>query len=238
MIYEKIYEFCKVKEKDQYNIGKDFSNRARFIMNLLDELSIAYIVDSRYNHEYERSFHNIYLMGNSNKYISAHYDIINTESDNANDNSASVINAIAYKLFNPSINVLILDGEEPPYMGAGSLIASNYLKSNNKDVEWILNLELTGKGRGFITDNVPTRLKKNLMLFDDITQQNLPKNDAVIFRDNGIPSNVLTTVDYVDGEPDISIIFNCHTKRDSVDTISTADMKHFVEKTLPKIIED
>jgi hypothetical protein len=42
--------------------------------------------------------------------VVAHHDV-NNKIDNANDNSASVINAIMIKKLLPSINVILLDGE-------------------------------------------------------------------------------------------------------------------------------
>jgi hypothetical protein len=41
--------------------------------------------------------------------VVAHHDV--NKIDNANDNSASVINAIMIKKLLPSINVILLDGE-------------------------------------------------------------------------------------------------------------------------------
>jgi hypothetical protein len=48
----------------------------------------------------------------------SHHDVNNHRIDNANDNSASVINAIMIKKLLPSINVILLDGEE--FGGIGS----------------------------------------------------------------------------------------------------------------------
>ena len=59
------------------------------------------------------NFYNIMLMGSSDKFVVAHHDIVNPASDNANDNSCSVINALTIKKLRPEINVVILDGEEP-----------------------------------------------------------------------------------------------------------------------------
>jgi hypothetical protein len=51
--------------------------------------------------------------------------------DNANDNSASVINAIMIKKLLPSINVILLDGEE--FGGIGSQrVLSKLIKVNSE----------------------------------------------------------------------------------------------------------
>jgi hypothetical protein len=171
--------------------------------------------------------------------LSAHYDVVNIESDNANDNSASIINCISYKLKNPSINLLLLDGEEPPFMGMGSFLASNYLKTRNINVKWILNLELTGLGEHFFIDNIPTILSENIIKkFGGVFCINTPPNDAMIFREEGFQSNVITTVNLNGTVPDYSILYKSHTIKDSVNKISIENMKNFVENILDKIVNE
>ena len=229
-IYNKIYDFCKVREDKTTS-----HNRYLFIINLLEELNIDYKIIKGERCGY--NFTNIFVPGDSDKFLSAHYDIINKMSDNANDNSASVINSIDYKLKNKNINLLILDGEEPPYFGAGSEIISDYIKKNEIKVKWILNLELTGFGRYFFIDDYNTNLsnylrnlyKNNLIIIDT------PFNDSIIFRKEGLESNVLTTFEMVNEKMDISHLSNCHSMLDSLSTIKVDDMKFFVENTLHNI---
>ena len=64
------------------------------------------------------NYFNIVLPGSSDKFVVAHHDIVNKDSDNANDNSCSVINALMIKKLRPEVNVVILDGEE--FGGIGS----------------------------------------------------------------------------------------------------------------------
>ena len=90
------------------------------------------------------NFYNIILSGNSDKFVVAHHDIVNPNSDNANDNSCSVINALAIKKLRPEVNVVILDGEEPG--GIGSTRLAERIKNGDFRCRWVLNLELTGKG--------------------------------------------------------------------------------------------
>jgi hypothetical protein len=160
------------------------------------------------------------------------------KSDNANDDSASVINCIAYKLKNPSVNIILLDGEEPPFMGAGSDFASKYLKKNNINVEWIFNLELTGVGKYFFIDNINTPLSKHIVsLFPDVLVTPTPFNDSHIFRKNGFISNVTTTFDLDDKDkPNLTHLYISHTTQDSVDKMNINDMKNFVENVVDKIV--
>jgi len=199
MIYNKIYDFCKVRDIDR----KRYSNRAKFLVNLLTELGIEHKVIRTKSTRYNKYFYNIYVWGSSDKYLSAHYDVVDPTVDNANDNSASVINCIAYKVMNPSINLLILDGEEPPFMGAGSSLAAKYLKRLGRPVKWIFNLELTGAGKTFFIDNADTQLSKCIQKhFPEAFVTGTPFNDAMVFRNHGFESNVVTCVN-IKEEPDV-----------------------------------
>jgi len=92
MIYNELEKFCKVRDKDR----KSYSNRAKFLVELLTRLGIEHKVIRTKSTRYGKYFYNIYCFGDSDKYLCAHYDVVDITSDNANDNSASVINAIAY----------------------------------------------------------------------------------------------------------------------------------------------
>ena len=199
MIYNELYNFCKVRDIDR----KKYSNRAKFIVELLTRLGIEHKVIRTKSTMYMKYFYNIYVFGSSDKYLSAHYDVVDPTVDNANDNSASVINCIAYKVKNPSINLLILDGEEPPFMGAGSNLAAKYLKRLGRPVKWIFNLELTGAGKTFFIDNAETQLSKCIQEhFPEAFVTGTPFNDAMIFRKHGFESNVVTCVNTKE-EPDV-----------------------------------
>jgi len=187
MIYEKIYDFCKVK-----NLGSVFKNtdsptpRVEFLLNLLEEEGITYELDKFTNDEV--TGYNIILRGDSDKMLVAHHDIVNPHIDNANDNSASVINAIALKKMSPHIHVVLLDGEE--FGGYGSQrVSEQILEGEFGEISYVLNLELTGRGgKRFFIGNYPGPL------YDQIKSQfnpptfNTPFNDSVIFRRNGIDS--------------------------------------------------
>jgi len=99
VMYNKIYEFCKVR-----NIGNIYKNdpkngtpRVNFIIDLLKSENIEHYLDIFPINE--TSGYNIILKGTSNRIVVAHHEINNPNIDNANDNSASVINAIMIKMY-------------------------------------------------------------------------------------------------------------------------------------------
>jgi len=244
MIYEKIYDFCKVK-----NLGSVFKNtdsptpRVEFLLNLLEEEGITYELDKFTNDEV--TGYNIILRGDSDKMLVAHHDIANPKIDNANDNSASVINAIALKKMSPHIHVVLLDGEE--FGGYGSQrVSDQILEGEFGEISYVLNLELSGRGgKRFFIGNYPGPL------YDQIKSQfnpptfNTPFNDSVIFRRNDIDSCVINPLPTTLNEGlewdsttklDVSILYYCHSEKDTVQLISTKEMQEFTEEIVHKIL--
>jgi len=254
-MYNKIYDFCRVR-----NIGGIYKNlsdspppRVSFLLNLLKEEGIEFILDKfvvRRNYTDSEIFgYNIILKGDSQKMVVAHHDIVNPNIDNANDNSASVINAIMIKKLKPEINVVLLDGEESGGLGSQSLsdkINNGYFGK----IDWVLNLELTGRGgRYFFIGDYPGGLTDHIKSLFDCPIYRTPYNDSVTFRANGIDSVVInpipplnenqtSSVKWVDNVYlDVSMLRNCHSERDTIDTIDVNDMKEFVEEVVLKILE-
>ena len=120
-ILNKIEEFTKVKETIN-TIGQIdiYSNRLNWLISLVEELDIDYFIDT-YGSEENEIVRNLCLTGTSDKMVIAHHDIRNLNSDNANDNSASVLNAISLKMLNPHVNVVLTDCEETGCEGAKQL---------------------------------------------------------------------------------------------------------------------
>jgi len=241
-ILNKIVDFCNVKEMlDSYAYGSfrklpEYSNRLKFLIGLVEELGIEYEV---FTTDYEKYFdddstvyfHNLVLKGNSNRWISAHYDVYNEKSQNANDNSASVINAIAAKYLNPDINVVLLDAEEQPYASQGSKEHLQYLLINNYDkfkIEFILNLELTGLGRNIVISDNNGSLLETVKENFSVLIKNLPPNDSRQFRKKHIDSVCVSTYPLVNGEPNFDHFYMCHKLEDNLESISLEDMKAFV----------
>jgi hypothetical protein len=188
------------------------------------------------------------MRGTSNRMVVAHHDIVNPDTDNANDNSASVINAIMIKKLMPEITVVLLDGEEVG--GWGSQRCSELINDGFfGDIEWVLNLELTGKGgKYFFIGNYPGKLTDHIKSIFDCPIIQTPFNDSVTFRRNGIDSVVINPLPPTkDGEVsgvkwdentylDFKLLFNCHRPTDTLDTISPDDMKEFVEEVVIPIL--
>jgi hypothetical protein len=180
--------------------------------------------------------------------VVAHHDIVNANIDNANDNSASVINAIMIKKLMPEMNVVLLDGEECG--GLGSQRVSDQINDGYFDtIDWVLNLELTGKGgKYFFIGNYPGKLTDHIKSIFDCPIANTPYNDSVTFRRNGIDSVVINPIPPLnEGKTscvkwndntylDFSMLYNCHSSKDTIDTIDINDMKEFVEDVVLKIL--
>jgi hypothetical protein len=245
-MYNKIYDFCKVR-----NIGGTYSNsneptpRVQFLMQLLESEDMDYELDTYQSRG--NTCYNLILKGDSDKMVVAHHDIVNPNIDNANDNSASVINAIMIKKLMPEINVVLLDGEECG--GLGSQRVSDQINDGYfNTIDWVLNLELTGKGgKYFFIGNYPGRLSDHIKSIFDCPITNTPYNDSVTFRKNGIDSVVINPIPPLnegkssvkwndDTYLDFSMLYNCHSSKDTISTISVDDMKEFVEDVVLKIL--
>lgn len=247
-MYHKIYDFCKVR-----NLGNIYKNhienaspRINFITELLKSENINYQIDIF--PVSDTSGYNIILKGDSNRIVVAHHDISNPNIDNANDNSASVINAIMIKKLMPQITIVLLDGEECG--GFGSKRLSEQINSGDfGKIEWVLNLELTGKGgKHFFIGNYPGKLHEHIKSLFDCPVVNTPFNDSVIFRKNGIDSVVINPLPPVnkvtevkwdnDTYLDYDMLFNCHNSKDTIETIDIDDMKIFTEEVVLKILQN
>jgi len=223
--------------------------RVNFITDLLDKNGINYELDVFSGKSFlggENNCYNIIMKGDSDKMVVAHHDIVNPNIDNANDNSASVINAISLKMIRPDINVVILDGEEVG--GLGSQRVSDQINDGYfGDIDWVLNLELSGKGgEYFFIGDYPGKLSEHILSIFDCPVSSTPYNDSVTFRKNGIDSVVINPLPPVlEGKSNISyrgefldykILYRCHGKEDTIDNIDIVDMKNFVDKVLLKIV--
>lgn len=245
-MYNKIYELCTIKNRGTARLnGVDQTPRVEWICELLKSLNLDYQLDTFQIDNQTLGF-NIILPGTSEIAVTAHHDIVNPLSDNANDNSASIINAIAIKLAEPSTTVILLDAEEIGGLGARAIA----LKINNDElgpIEMILNLELTGAGGAkFFIDNHPGRLSDHIQALFNCPTIATPFNDAVIFRRHGIDSVVINPLPVLESGQssvkwnqeylDSSLLYNCHTLADSIETINPIEMQQFVEQVCLPII--
>lgn len=250
-MYNQIYNFCKVRNLGNIykNCPENLNPRINFLLSLLDRESIPYEIDK---FEAKKTFgFNIILRGQSNKMVIAHHDIVNPDIDNANDNSASVINAIVLKKLRPELNVVLLDGEECGGLGSTRL-ANCINRGDFGNICWVLNLELTGRGgKYFFIGDYPGNLTNHIKSIFDPPIITTPFNDSVILNRMGIDSVVINPLPPIIDGPinesfpkwkndlylDFRLLYNCHSKRDTIDTISIDDMKEFVEEVLLKIVD-
>lgn len=248
-ILNSIYDFCKSRNLGPiYKNSQEKTPRVKFIIDLLEKNSIEYEVD-----EFQTPFgknlgFNIILRGDSNRMVIAHHDIVNPDSDNANDNSASVINAIYLKSICPEINVVLTDGEEYGFLGAKRL-GKQILEGKFGEVEWVLNLELTGIGGiNFFIGDYPGKLSDRIKKKFNPPSMRTPGNDCLPLLAIGIDTVVINPLPLKDSEKGIlvnengildeSILYRCHSGEDSLDKISVQDMKIFVEDILISIVKD
>jgi hypothetical protein len=245
-MYNKIYDFCKVRNRGSiYQNDNNPTPRVQFLMNLLDNECISYELDKFTTDKV--TGYNIIMKGNSNRMVVAHHDINNPNIDNANDNSASVINAIMIKKLMPEMNVVLLDGEECGGIGSqrcSEMINDDYFGK----IDWVLNLELSGKGgKHFFIGDYPGVLTNHIKSIFDCPITRTPYNDSVTFRRNGIDSCVINPLPPLNEGTsqvkwnentylDYSMLFNCHSQKDTIDTIDINDMKEFVEDVVLKIL--
>jgi hypothetical protein len=229
-----------LKHEDIFELLKcrDDVERLSWIESLLKSLAIEYVRDNfpEVSMRGKTSFSNLYLPGTSNRMIIAHYDTVRPEFC-ANDNTASVINALILKQRNPQLNVAILDGEEAPYLGIGSRRLSKFIKSDYfPEVKEILNLELTGVGRNIC---IGQRQKGNLKTrFKNYHEINVPFSDSDMLDREGIIDNVVMFLlpDNEEGKPDHKYIYYCHTPNDHPGIIKVNDMKWFTDEYLEKFL--
>ena len=246
-MYHKIYDFCKIRNfGGVYSNGNKPTPRVQFLIQLLESEGINYELDTYQSKG--NTCYNLILKGDSDRMVVAHHDIVNPNIDNANDNSASVINAIMIKKLMPKINVVLLDGEECG--GLGSQRVSDQINNGYfNTIDWVLNLELTGKGgKYFFIGDYPGKLSNHIKSIFDCPITNTPYNDSVTFRKNGIDSVVINPIPPLnegktssvkwddDTYLDFSMLYNCHSCKDTIDTIDINDMKKFVEDVVLRIL--
>lgn len=245
-ILESIKDFCQVR-----NVGRAYLNgpeptpRVKFITSLLEKIGIDYEIDEF--DELETKLYNIVMKGSSNRMVIAHHDIVNPNSENANDNSASIINAIYLKSLVPELNVVITDGEEVGFRGARRL-GQRIVSGDFGEIEWVLNVELSGKGgKHFMIGAHEGKLTNHIKnLFDPPIVQT-PGSDCYGLMPYGIDTNVINPLPLLsegavseistkEGYLDNSSWWLCHSDEDTLDKISIKDMEEFVTEILVPIV--
>ena len=236
------------------NGGPDTMNaRIIFITDLLNNLGIPFELDVWSMDRYRRNpitgitmpvtfyLYNIYLRGTSRAAVMAHHDIVNIDADNCNDNSASVINAIAAKILNPELTVMITDCEE--FGGLGAFRAAEKIKAGYFGrIDYVVNLELTAVGgRNFFTEYYPNSIlyQKIQNLFPNTPTVRVPFHDGIILRREGIDSLVLNPLPLDgNGKMKMSLLNLCHQIEDSITLANYQDMDDFVREVVTPLIKE
>lgn len=222
-----------LREAERNNESK---RKKRMLNTLIRIKATQFEENSRVN-----NFFNLYLKGSSDKMIMAHHDVANTRIDNCNDNSASVINAISCKLLMPDVNVAITDGEENGGHGAARA-AEKINEGHFGPIEFVLNFELTAwGGKDFFIENHPSSpLQQRVVnLFPEVDVENTPFHDGIVLRRHGIDSVVINPCPRKeDGDLDMSILYYCHSAKDTIALANFDDMKDFCECVVVPIIRN
>lgn len=259
--YNILKEFCKVRNsKSSYGgLSNPITNRVNFIHNYLESNKIPFtnrvfsvnklnecLLSSK-----DRKFCNIEISFNSsilkNRLILiSHHDVNNIDSDNMNDNSASVCHllALANWLKNKqyAVDIIIVDNEEYGMTGSAFLAKqiNNGFYGENPSV---LNLELTGFGEIWhIEDRDDSNLYKKLMSFkSDIVSWHVPANDSYRLRGNGVDSICLGIlpqheIDHRNERGYAKCWSKMHTKNDVFEDANDNDMKN-LNLSLRRFIE-
>lgn len=174
--------------------------------------------------------------------LTAHHDVLNINSNNVNDNTASIVNLLVFmqkiwenpKEINTNIIVAFPDCEE--YGGVGAQIISQDIQNGKYgNVKYVLNLELTAHGQHIWQEFMPYRFKQKNSLTDklysflgseNIESSPIPFADSTIFQKNEIDSVTIGTLPLNSiGNYDYSIWSICH--RDDDDKYNLEDMENF-----------
>lgn len=186
------------------------------------------------------NFYNIYIKGTSRCAIMAHHDIVNPNSDNCNDNSASCINVIAAKLLNPSVHVIINDAEE--IGGLGAERSAEKIKAGEfGELDFVLNLELTAVGgKNFFVEKYSRSnlFNRIIDLFPGVELYSTPFHDGIVLRRHDIDSVVINPLPRLDnGELKYELLSLCHSNNDTIRLANYQDMYDFVTEVVTPIID-
>ena len=258
-----LQDFCRIRPEGTWRDNPEdrLPSRAKFIVELAEMLGFETSVDIW--SVAEKPLYNVHVHGKGPLMLIAHHDINNPNSENANDNSASIINALLLKTRRPHVPLTFTDGEEFGGFGAKRL-GHRMLEKSVPGAPYaraVLNLELTGRGGKYFFLGKGLGEDSDLSLFIqdifDCPTYHVPFNDAVILDSMGIDSVVINPlppllesektwqVGYNDTDPIVylgehlnkRVLHLCHSPEDKVKRLSNADMKDFISDVLEPIVK-
>lgn len=229
------YERAKAAALRWLDRNKQYANTRAYQERKLDIEHTIEVMEQEMGVVHE--FVNFYVLPRGSRvWVMAHHDVVIKEAHNANDNTASVVNAILYRLDHPQVGVALTDGEEPPHLGAG---ARQFAKRFGSSKPRVINLELTGKGgwgaAGVSGDR--SEVQKHF-LGKGVNQHLVPFSDATILHDAGIDCTcIFTCTDPNTKKMHHGLMSNMHSHRDHLSTVSTSDMADFRSNLKPHVQE-
>jgi hypothetical protein len=264
--YLHLKDLCEIREEFTSRTPQvnPIGQRALYIIGALRAMGIEPVIDM-YDANYgefaedKPKYVNIYAYFNFNKektigYL-AHHDIANPNSDNCQDNTASVANLLGLceklvKMETANRNVVIgfVDAEEivsPPKAGSRKL-GDKVTEGIFGTVDYLVNLELTANGKNVWCASYKHEVKTPLLAhlkdkIADITEVRCPYNDAFVLAMYGHDSLCIGTVDDANLNQLKTRGFCgtwslCHSTKDTfADNANEADMTAFVD-TLESLI--
>jgi len=259
--YQHLEKFCKIKSTSSYHASEiAITPRVTYLIEQLYLMEVNYKIDEFEipNSTKGEKFVNLYVMFPSknkdakNIIFVAHHDVANPNSENCQDNSASVCNLLELcstlkdKELQNNIIVCFTDGEEivnANKCGAGRISRSirEGAKPFQNGVDYNINLELTGLGRNIWADRLNIEQSNSydylISKIDNVKEVRTPASDSVMFRANGFDSICIGCLDDENIKRDYPKTWMlCHSEQDTIDKISESDMNYFVHEILMKLV--
>jgi len=197
------------------------TNRLEFLHGLATELGLAVeIQETRIGKRWIKNL----VIGEGPYWVSAHWDVVNTKSENANDNGAACIAVLELCSRIRELSGVIFDAEE--IGGWGSLLWS----WDNPVVRWVINLELAGEGGAhWLVGECDTWIGQQVSEKSSAPRVQVPFNDSVSLRKSGLDACLVQPCPVLKGEPDLSNWKRCHTLKDTVDALPPNDLDLFID---------
>lgn len=195
-------------------------------------------------------FHNIVvpvITGKDAKtiFLTAHHDVININSENVNDNTASIVNLLVLMQMlkeneqdiNRNVYIAFPDCEE--YGGEGAkIISKRILDGKYGSVDYVINLELTAHGKNVWLERVPYRFYRENYLVHKLMNflgdgnwrsTPIPFADSFVFQRDEIDSVTIGTLPHILNNEslgyDYSVWNICHQDNDN--KYNLEDMQNF-----------
>lgn len=203
--------------------------RAGYVFEVWDTKLIELGLGTRSAHA-NTSINNLVVMAKGfdvnrpTRFLMAHYDVMNMQSENANDNTAGLLVILQYlkdRTFPEHCNIVAVftDAEEKGALGA-YFLSQSIKEGRFGDVEFVLNLDVVARGHTVVTENAPSALGQRLEHLG-VRRIFIPYNDSYPLRAEHIDSVVLCSGHaWGDLDPWLTI----HTDKDTYDSLDIPSM--------------